>query len=93
MNRSCHEEKQMATISAKAPLFHIRNMTRKDIPQVLTVWSQHGLDEAVETVETFLTLDPGAFFVAEIDDSGRLKTLLCLLVRQSYYLLRFVIFI
>lgn len=51
--------------------FQVRRMKPDDVNQVLDLWKMYELYEGKYTIQTFMTIDPDGFYVAEDLDTGR----------------------
>lgn len=52
------------------PAFTVRSMTLGDIEKCLRIWARVELTEARQTVASCLAVDPDAFYVAELNETG-----------------------
>ena len=55
----------------QAPPHLIRQMEEKDIPEVAEVWRLIGLHEGIETIRSFMQVDPQGFAVAVNQETGK----------------------
>lgn len=48
----------------------VRPMRHEDIDKCLSIWSRVQLTEARQTAASFLSADPGGFYVSELEETG-----------------------
>ena len=53
------------------PHYKLRLMKLQDIPEVLDVWKSIGLHEGTCTIQSFMSVDPEGFIVAEDEETGK----------------------
>jgi hypothetical protein len=54
----------------QAPAHFIRKMEQEDVEEVAEVWRLIGLHEGIQTIRTFMQVDPDGFVVAISQESG-----------------------
>jgi uncharacterized membrane protein len=59
----------------------IRSMRHEDIAKCLEIWLLVELTEAHVTVANVLTIDPAGFYVAVLESSGKICSVVCVCVR------------
>src|SRR5699024_4605328 len=51
------------------PQYRIRRMRVEDVPAVLEIWADNDLHEGIDTIQSFMAVDPDGFVVAvEVSD-------------------------
>lgn len=50
----------------------IRLMHENDVPRVLDIWRQIGLHEGLETIQSFMQVDPQGFYVCVNQQTGKI---------------------
>lgn len=53
------------------PYYKLRLMKLEDVPEVLDVWKSIGLHEGTHTIQSFMSVDPEGFIVAEDEETGK----------------------
>lgn len=52
------------------PQYKLRLMREEDVPEALDVWRSIGLHEGTCTIQSFMSVDPEGFIVAEDEETG-----------------------
>ena len=55
------------------PSVIVRRMKEEDVDQVLKLWTEIGLHEGTQTIQSFMSVDPEGFAVAVDKQSGKIN--------------------
>ena len=65
------------------PSVAVRRMKEEDVDQVLKLWTEIGLHEGTQTIQSFMSVDPEGFAVAVDKQSGKINMQRSILIFQS----------
>jgi hypothetical protein len=83
-NKECAGKPKEVT-RQKSIRWSIRPMRHEDIARCLEIWLQVELTEAHVTVANVLTIDPAGFYVAELESSGKICSVVCICLANELF--------